>query len=68
MTSLATRRNFLPETVETLKKILTGSESTGLVFGVENHGRTSNDPEFLDALFAGQSNADGRASTWRKDP
>lgn len=45
--------NFLQATVETLKKILTGSESTGLVFGVENHGRTSNDPEFLDALFAG---------------
>ncbi len=45
--------NFLQATVETLKKILAGSESTGLVFGVENHGRTSNDPEFLDALFAG---------------
>ncbi|MCY2986699.1 MAG: sugar phosphate isomerase/epimerase [Planctomycetota bacterium] len=45
--------DFLPATVATLKRILAGSESTGLVFGVENHGRTTNDPEFLDALFAG---------------
>ena len=44
---------FLQATVETLKKVLAGSESTGLVFGIENHGRTTNDPEFLDALFAG---------------
>jgi sugar phosphate isomerase/epimerase len=44
---------FLQATVETLKQVLAGSESTGLVFGVENHGRTTNDPEFLDALFAG---------------
>jgi len=48
-----TAGNFLQATVETLKKILAGSESTGVVFGVENHGRTSNDPELLDALFAG---------------
>ncbi len=44
---------FLPAMVETLKKVMAGSESTGVVFGVENHGRTTNDPEFLDALFAG---------------
>lgn len=44
---------FLLATVETLKKVLAGSESTGVVFGVENHGRTTNDPEFLDALFTG---------------
>jgi sugar phosphate isomerase/epimerase len=43
--------DFLRSTAETLKKILAGSESTGVVFGVENHGRTTNDPEFLDALF-----------------
>ncbi|NLF69213.1 MAG: sugar phosphate isomerase/epimerase [Candidatus Anammoximicrobium sp.] len=45
--------NFLQGTIETLKRIIAGSESTGVVFGVENHGRTTNDPEFLDALFAG---------------
>lgn len=44
---------FLQATVETLKKVLAGSAATGLVFGVENHGRTTNDPEFLEALFAG---------------
>ena len=48
-----TAEGFLQATVETLKKVLAGSESTGLVFGVENHGRTTNGPEFLDALFAG---------------
>jgi sugar phosphate isomerase/epimerase len=49
----ANASGFLQATVGTLKRILAGSESTGLVFGVENHGRTTNDPEFLDALFAG---------------
>jgi sugar phosphate isomerase/epimerase len=44
--------DFLQATAETLKQVLAGSESTGLLFGVENHGRTTNDPEFLDALFA----------------
>ena len=32
---------------------MAATESTGIVFGVENHGKTTNDPEFLDALFAG---------------
>jgi len=49
----ATADGFLRETVATLKQVLAGSESTGLVFGVENHGKTTNDPEFLDAMFAG---------------
>jgi sugar phosphate isomerase/epimerase len=44
---------FLQATVEMVKKVLAGSKSTSLVFGVEIHGRTTNDPEFLDALFAG---------------
>ena len=45
--------NFLQFSIETLKKVLAASESTGMVFGVENHGKTTNDPEFLEALFAG---------------
>ena len=49
----STSGDFLQAMVETLKKVLADTESTGLVFGVENHGRTTNDPEFLDALFAG---------------
>lgn len=44
---------FLRSSIETLKKVLAASEPTGLVFGVENHGKTTNDPEFLEALFAG---------------
>lgn len=47
------QKEFLQFAIETLKKIVAASESTGVVFGVENHGRTTNNPEFLDALFAG---------------
>lgn len=45
--------DFLEFSVKTLKKVIAATESTGVVFGVENHGKTTNDPEFLDALFAG---------------
>lgn len=45
--------NFLQFTVETLKKVLAASESTGVAFGVENHGKITNDPEFLAAMFRG---------------
>jgi sugar phosphate isomerase/epimerase len=45
--------NFLQFSIETLKKVLAASESTGMLFGVENHGKTTNNPEFLKALFAG---------------
>ena len=47
------RPDFLQLAIDTLKKVVAGSESTGVVFGVENHGKTTNDPQFLDALFAG---------------
>ncbi len=47
------KTDFLRVAVDALKKVIAGSESTGVLFGVENHGRTTNDPEFLDALFAG---------------
>ena len=45
--------DFLQFAIETLKKVMAATESTGIVFGVENHGKTTNAPEFLDALFAG---------------
>lgn len=45
--------NFLQVAIDALKKVIAGTESTGILFGVENHGRTTNDPEFLNALFAG---------------
>lgn len=45
--------NFLQVATDALKKVIAGTESTGILFGVENHGRTTNDPEFLNKLFAG---------------
>lgn len=53
VTRKAGTSNFLQSSIEILKKIIAGSDSTGVVYGVENHGRTTNDPEFLQALFAG---------------
>jgi len=47
------KEELLPFAVELLKKLMAATESTGTVFGVENHGATTNDPEFLRALFAG---------------
>ena len=42
---------FLTLAVETLKKIMADTESTGVAFAIENHGTTTNDPAVLDALF-----------------
>jgi sugar phosphate isomerase/epimerase len=42
---------FLELAVATLKKLIVATESTGVSFGIENHGHTSNDPEFLQPLF-----------------
>jgi sugar phosphate isomerase/epimerase len=39
--------------VDLLKKILAETEDTAIPFGIENHGGTTNDPEFLKALFEG---------------
>jgi sugar phosphate isomerase/epimerase len=42
---------FLDFAVATLKKVLAATEPTGVAFGIENHGRTTNRPEFLKPLF-----------------
>jgi sugar phosphate isomerase/epimerase len=47
------RPEFLKVAVKSLKRIIQGTESTGVLFGVENHGNTTNDPAFLIPLFDG---------------
>lgn len=44
---------FLSLVVDVLKRTMAAIEPTGVSLGVENHGRTTNDPEFLGKLFAG---------------
>jgi sugar phosphate isomerase/epimerase len=44
---------FLDFAVRTMKQLLEATESTGVGFGIENHGGTTNKPEFLRELFAG---------------
>jgi sugar phosphate isomerase/epimerase len=45
------RPEFLKLSVETLKKLMDATESTGVNFAIENHSNTTNDPEFLHPLF-----------------
>jgi len=47
------RPSFLKIATETLRKLIAATEDTGVRFGIENHGGTTNDPEFLQALFDG---------------
>jgi len=47
------RPEFLQHAIATLKKLMAATEATGVTFAIENHGNTSNDPEFLTALFEG---------------
>jgi len=42
---------FLDLSAKVLKKLIDATESTGVAFGIENHGGTTNDPEFLQGLF-----------------
>ncbi len=44
---------FLPFAVEACKRLCAIAEGTPVRYGVENHGKTTNDPAFLDKLFAG---------------
>jgi len=39
--------------VPLLKKLIAQTASTGVAFGIENHGRVTNDPDVLQALFDG---------------
>ena len=47
------RPEFLKLATATLTKVLAASESTRVTFAIENHGNTTNDPDFLRPLFAG---------------
>jgi sugar phosphate isomerase/epimerase len=42
---------FLDFAAATLAKIIAATEGTGIRFAIENHGRVTNDPQFLHALF-----------------
>jgi sugar phosphate isomerase/epimerase len=44
---------FLKVAIDTLTKVMAATESTGVNFGIENHGKVSNDPAFLKAVFDG---------------
>lgn len=44
---------FLPFAISACKQMCKIAEGTPIRFGVENHGKITNDPEFLDRLFAG---------------
>lgn len=44
---------FLDSSIRVLKKLMVATESTGVAFGIENHGNTTNDPQFLTPLFDG---------------
>lgn len=47
------KADFLKVAVAALRRIIAQTESTGVAFGIENHGHTTNDPTFLNALFKG---------------
>ncbi len=42
---------FLDFAVDTLKKVMAATEPTGVAFAIENHGGTTNNPDFLKPLF-----------------
>jgi sugar phosphate isomerase/epimerase len=52
-TQALARPEFLKLSIATLAKVIAATESTGVAFAIENHGNTTNDPEFLQPLFAG---------------
>jgi sugar phosphate isomerase/epimerase len=47
------RPQFLKFAIGVLKQLTEATESTGVQFAIENHGNTTNDPEFLKPLFEG---------------
>jgi sugar phosphate isomerase/epimerase len=44
---------FLPFAIGACKRLCAVAEGTPVRFGVENHGKITNDPQFLDKLFDG---------------
>jgi sugar phosphate isomerase/epimerase len=47
------RAEFLALSIKSLGRLMVATESTGVAFAIENHGTTTNDPAFLEPLFAG---------------
>jgi sugar phosphate isomerase/epimerase len=43
--------DFLGFAVKTLKRLIEATDDTGVAFAIENHGGTTNNPEFLKPLF-----------------
>lgn len=48
-----TKDKFLPFAVSTCRSLCKLAEGTEVRYGIENHGNTTNDPVFLEALFTG---------------
>ena len=44
---------FLPFAIDACKRLCEIAEGTPIRFGVENHGKITNDPQFLEKLFNG---------------
>ena len=53
------KKKFLPFAVKTCRELceMADAAAPGVRFGIENHGNTTNDPAFLDALFEGVGSA-----------
>ncbi|HWH69669.1 MAG TPA: TIM barrel protein, partial [Candidatus Sulfotelmatobacter sp.] len=47
------RDAFLPFAIQACKRLCALAEGTSVRFGVENHGKITNDPQFLEKLFDG---------------
>lgn len=47
------REQFLPFAINACQRLCAAVAAFGTKLGIENHGNTTNDPEFLDKLFAG---------------
>lgn len=47
------REEFQKQAIAALTKIMADTEPTGVRFGIENHGSTTNDPTFLSAVLSG---------------
>ena len=44
---------FLPFAIDTCKRLCAMADGTSVRFGVENHGKITNNPQFLEKLFDG---------------
>jgi sugar phosphate isomerase/epimerase len=48
---------FLPFAIDACKRMCQIAEGTSIRYGVENHGKITNDPQFLEKLFDGVGSA-----------